>query len=219
MAKEGSKRIEIAGTEDKRQITAVFANTMAGNFLCPQIIYSGKTQRCLPTVQFPKGWHVTYTENHWANEKTTEDYINLILLPYIKQKRTDLSLKPEQPALVIFDRFKGQCTEKILKLLDENNIRFAIVPANCTDRLQPLDVSVNKSAKEYLRRQFQQWYSDQVRRQLEKADSVTSIGLQMSVVKPLGAKWLIGLWEYMKLKPDISINGFKEAGIFYEYGG
>lgn len=80
-----------------------------------------------------------------------------------------------------------------MKLLDENNIHFAIVPANCTDRLQPLDVSVNKSAKEYLRRQFQQWYSDQVRRQLEKADSVTSIGLQMSVVKPLGAKWLIAL--------------------------
>ena len=167
MAKEGSKRIEIAGAEDKRQITAVFANTMAGDFLCPQIIYSGKTSRCLPTVTFPKGWHVTYTENHWANEKTTEDYINLLLLPYIKQKRSDLSLQPEQPALVIFDRFKGQCTEKILKLFDENNIRFAIVPAKCTDRLQPLDVSVNKSAKEYLRQQFHQWYSDQVCRQLE----------------------------------------------------
>ena len=35
MAKEGSKHIEIAGAEDKRQITAVFANTMVGDFLCP----------------------------------------------------------------------------------------------------------------------------------------------------------------------------------------
>ena len=131
----------------------------------------------------------------------------------------DLSLQPQQPALVIFDRFKGQCTENILKLLDDNNIRFAIVPANCTDRLQPLDVSVNKSAKEYLRRQFQQWYSDQVCRQLEKGDSVASIGLQMSVVKPLGAKWLIGLYEYMKSNPNIMINGFKDAGIFYEHSG
>lgn len=59
MAKEGSKS---AGTEYKRQITAVFANTIAGDFLCPQIIYSGT--RRLPTVPFPKGWHVTYTENH-----------------------------------------------------------------------------------------------------------------------------------------------------------
>ena len=82
---------------------------MAGYFLCPQVIYSGKTSKSLPTVQFPNGWHVTYTEKHWANEKTTEGYINQILLPYIQQKRSDLSLNPDQPALVIFDRLKGQC--------------------------------------------------------------------------------------------------------------
>lgn len=141
MAKEGSKRVEIAGAEDKRQITAVFADTMAGDFLPPQIIYAGKTPRCLPSVTFPSGWHVTYTENHWANEKPTEEYIKLILLPYVQRKRADLSLDSKHPALVIFDRFKGQCTENILKLLDESNIRLAIVPANCTDRLQPrLDV-------------------------------------------------------------------------------
>lgn len=133
----------------------------------------------------------------------------------MERKRCELSLESTHPALVIFDRFKGQCTQNILKLLDENNIRLAIVPANCTDRLQPLDVSVNKAAKEYLRRQFQQWYSDQVCRQMDRKEAVTvSVGLQMSVVKPLGAKWLMGLYEYMKLKPEIVINGFKEAGIF-----
>ena len=216
MAKQGSKRIEIFGSEDKRQITAVFAATMKGDFLFPQIIYSGKTSRCLPSVKFPDGWHVTYTENHWANEKTTEDYIKLILLPYVESKRTELSLGSSYPALVIFDRFKAQCTERILKILDDNNIRLAIVPANCTDRLQPLDVSVNKPAKEYLRRQFQLWYSDQVCTKLGKKESVSSISLQMGVVKPLGAKWLIGVYEYMKSKPSIIINGFKEAGIYFE---
>ena len=48
MAKEGSKRIAIAGTDDKRQITAVFAGSMAGDFLYPQIIYEGKISMCLP---------------------------------------------------------------------------------------------------------------------------------------------------------------------------
>ena len=93
---------------------------------------------------------MTYTINHWANEKTTGPYINLILLPYIVKTRKDLSLPENHPALVIFDRFKGQCTEGILSLLDNNNIRLAIVPANCTDRLQPLNVLVNKPAKEVL---------------------------------------------------------------------
>ena len=53
MAKEGSKRVEIAGIDDKRQITAVFGGTMAGDFLPPQLIYQGKTSKCLPSVDFP----------------------------------------------------------------------------------------------------------------------------------------------------------------------
>ena len=87
MAPEGSKRIEIAGVEDKRQIAAVFAGTMSGKFLPPQIIYQGKSAKCSPTVQFPKEWHITFTPNHWANEQTTEAYITNILLPYIAEKR------------------------------------------------------------------------------------------------------------------------------------
>ena len=38
MAKEGTKRIDIFGADDKRQITAVFAGTLPS-----QIIYKGKT--------------------------------------------------------------------------------------------------------------------------------------------------------------------------------
>ena len=82
------------------------------------------------------------------------DYVNKILLPYIREKRQQLSLDPVYPSLVIFDRFRGQCTDKFLSLLKDNGIYILIVPANCTDRLQPLDVSVNKTAKEFLRRQF-----------------------------------------------------------------
>ena len=33
MEKEGSKTVEIVGVDDKRQITAVFAGSLAGDFL------------------------------------------------------------------------------------------------------------------------------------------------------------------------------------------
>ena len=105
MAKEGSKRVEIAGIDDKRQITAVFGGTMAGEFLPPQIIYQGKTSKYLPSVDFPSDWHITFTENHWSNEKVMVDYLEKILFPYIEKKRLELKLDAKYPALVIFDRF------------------------------------------------------------------------------------------------------------------
>ena len=76
--------------------------------------------------------------------------------------------------------------------------------------MQPLNVSVNKAAKDFLRRQCQERYSEQVCHQLQQGSDVIvqPVDLRMSIVKPLGAKWLdakwmINLYDYMKTKPDI----------------
>uniref|UniRef100_A0A1X7SY85 DDE-1 domain-containing protein n=1 Tax=Amphimedon queenslandica TaxID=400682 RepID=A0A1X7SY85_AMPQE len=212
MAKEGFKRIEVAGLGDKRQLTTVFAASMSGDFLPPQIIYAGKTPRCFPSTKFPNDWNITYTENHWANEKTTVLHIKKILVPYIEACRKKLSLPDNQAALVIFDKFKGQCTSNILSLLQSNHIHLVIVPSNCTDRLQPLDVSVNKAVKENLRKQFQEWYSAQVSKNMDTPGSPI-VDLSMAVVKPLGAAWIMNTFQYIKSNPTIIVNGFQHAGI------
>ena len=144
-----------------RQITVVLSVMKTGHYLPPQLIFAGKISRCLPKVVFPSGWCITCTENHWANEVTTLKYIDEILFPYVRQKRKELGLPGEQTCLVIFDRFKAQCTTTVLEALEENHILVALVPANCTDRLQPLDVSVNKSVEEFLRDQFHHWYASE----------------------------------------------------------
>ena len=106
---KGSKRVEIAAVDDKRQITALFTCTLSGKFLPMQLIYKGTTPRCLPkNVPFPKDWHLTYTENHWSNTNTMIDYVKIILVPYIIETRKKLGLSQDHPALVIFDVFKGQ---------------------------------------------------------------------------------------------------------------
>ena len=79
-----------------------------------------------------------------------KNYVEKILFPYVQRKREELKLSPDHHALVLFDMFKGQCTQAILELLETNNIDVVFIPANCTDRLQPLDVSVNKPAKTFL---------------------------------------------------------------------
>ena len=92
--------------------------------------------------------------------------------------------------------------------------KIVIVPPNCTDRLQPLDISVNKAAKEFLRSCFQEWYASKIAFQLKPSARVTEpVDLRLSLMKPIGAKWLIELYDYLKSKPEIICNGLKGAGI------
>ena len=55
MHRAGEKVIPITSSDDKRQITAVFAASLTGAYLPPQLIYKGKTERCHPQVPAPEG--------------------------------------------------------------------------------------------------------------------------------------------------------------------
>ena len=89
---------------------------------------------------------------------------------------------------------KGQLTPAIFSLLEANNIIVVIikVPANCTDQLQPMDLSVNKAVNDFLRNKFQIWYSQVVERfyWATAPGNCTLVDLHMSVLKLLGAEWL-----------------------------
>ena len=213
MATEGSKRIELIGQDDKRQITATFAGTLTGQFLPIQLVYEGKTTKCHPSIEFPKGWHVTHTTNHWCNEETMIEYIKSVIVPYMDDTRERLGLSPMHTGLVILDHFKGQTTQKVLNLLEENHLMFILVPANCTDRLQPLDVSVNRAAKQFMQAKFEGWYADRIIAQKDSGQDIQPVNLRLSVVKPIGAQWVIELYDYLKGRPNIISNGFKHVGI------
>ena len=47
--------IPIGHSDDKRQVTAVLTATLTGEFLPPQIIHQGKTEKCHPKWQSQKG--------------------------------------------------------------------------------------------------------------------------------------------------------------------
>ena len=39
------------------------------------------------------------------------------------------------------------------------------------------------------------------------------VDLQLSKVKPMGARWMVNLYDHLKAKPDMIRDAFKAAGI------
>ena len=165
------------GADYKRQITSVFAITLLGNFLALQLIYQGTTTKCLPNVHFSHGFDVTCTENHWSNECTMERYLDKILLPYITTTRAKCKMDATQPALVLFENFPWPVYREDSFKTRGISVCVVIIPANCTDHLQPLDLSVNKAAKDFLCTQFINWYADQICSQLQLGVNRTQLNL------------------------------------------
>ena len=195
MAAKGSKRVEVKGLTDKRQITGIFCGTILGDFLPIQLIYGRKTTRCHAQYCFPDDWHITHSDNHWSNEKTMLGYIKEIIVPFVASVRDRLNVDHSQAALAIFDCFKGQLTENVIQLLEDYNIQSVIVPASCTDRLQPMDISVNKSAKSFLKSEFQRWYSEEIAKELSKSDGdvnkIDPVDLTTAKMKCISAQWIV----------------------------
>ena len=75
------------------------------------------------------------------------------------------------------------------------------------DQLQPLDlhVSVNNPAKDFLKRKFGQWYSDKVTEQISsgKCSAEVSVNMKLTVMKEVGASWLVSLYNYIHNNPQI----------------
>lgn len=85
MHRAGAKVIHISNCDDKRQITAVLAASLTGEYLAPQLIFQGKMNRCHPKVAFAQGWNVWHSENHWSNEDTMVRYIEKVVVPFFAQ--------------------------------------------------------------------------------------------------------------------------------------
>ena len=150
MEKKGAKNVPISGIDDKRSITATFSITMENKFLPMQLIYKRKTSQSLPKIQFLNGISLSANLKPYSNETESLKFLKEIILPYVKTEGERLELET-QPTLLIYDVFRGQTTDKFLNVLKDNNILSTKIPPNMTHVFQPLDFTVNKFAKDFMK--------------------------------------------------------------------
>ena len=105
----------------------------------------------------------------------------------------------DQKPVVIMDIFTGKMTSKVLDSYMSHNIYVINVPANMIKYYQPLDLTVNREARRFLKRKFVDWYSSQVPNQLQEGKSLESVQVPQKVliINPIHAGWLVEFYNYM----------------------
>ena len=57
-------------------------------------------------------------------------------------------------SLVMMDTFKRQDNDEIRKFCAKNSCEIVIIPHNLTNKFQPLDINVNKTAKSFVSHKY-----------------------------------------------------------------
>ena len=219
MAAKGEKHVSRTGATDKRAITVTLCESLDGNILPFQLIYTGKTPRSLPNIEFPPGFCLAYNEKHWSNETETLRLIEDVLMPYITQIKEQKSLPQSQKTLLLWDAFKAQSTQKVKDTLSSYNIESVMVPKNMTHLLQPLDLTTNASFKKFEKRAFSEYFTTCIMEALQNEPDrdVTTIqvDLRLSTLKPRHGKVMTELYHHFQSQrgKEIIKAGWKAAGI------
>ena len=112
----------------------MFCGSAAGVMLPAMVVY--KAQNLYPSwcERGPKGTVYSCSKSGWFDMFQFELWFRDLLLPKLK--------KLPGPKAVIGDNLASHISPAVIDLCRQHDIRFICLPANSTDKLQPLDVGV-----------------------------------------------------------------------------
>jgi hypothetical protein len=143
---KGAKEVSVAITgHEKSNFTVVLSVTSDGGKLPPLVVFKRKT---LPNGNFPKGILIAANEKGWINQDIMKVWVEKVW-----RKRKQSFFNPK--SLLIMDSCRAHITDT--KWLVSKYSKLAIIPGGLTKKIQPLDLSVNKSFKSKQRSTWERW--------------------------------------------------------------
>ena len=144
----GARSVSIRTTGHERTNFTVVLTCMAdGTKLPPLIIFKLKK---IPKGNFSPEVIVRANPTGWMNESEMLYWIENVWV-----KRARLS-NPQ--SLLVLDSFSAHIVDTVKRRFREKNTEIAVIPGGLTSRLQPLDVSINKSFKAKVGNKFHLFY-------------------------------------------------------------
>ena len=127
--------------------------------------YEGKNERCHPLTQFPEGFDIWRTPNHWANGETSIRFMKNIILPYISATTWGTHGYGDRYLTPSRDTLEVKCNPYCWGITSSQYTRSK----NCTDVLQLLNLSANKPLKDHLMTKCQtKWLMENSQRTLKE---------------------------------------------------
>lgn len=104
ISKHGQKDVSVIGVDDKRQVTVNIPCAFDGSKPRVQIIFPGKTRKCLPGDQYKlANTFFSFSTSHWSTIDTMKEFFSLVLHPYFQQKKREHGLGDDMGACVLLD--------------------------------------------------------------------------------------------------------------------
>ena len=101
----------------------------------------------------PRNVYLLKDEKAWNNWRIMEKIVRVLGL-------VGRRLRPDCELILCLDTHSSHLHERVLATAHEERVRIVVIPANCTNVLQPLDVYVFRLFKERLRRRFHDLHAD-----------------------------------------------------------
>ena len=154
--------LEIKGTKNvvvnssgrhKEKYTTVLTVTYTGKKLFTVIILKGKGVKKLKSA-LPHDFYTEYSNESWINTNIFQRWVTEVLARHAKK------LPVGKKGLLIMDNHRSHINPKVLKAIKNLNYDIELLPPNCTGRLQPLDIGINKNLKEIYSQKWENWFED-----------------------------------------------------------
>jgi len=134
----GTRTVSILSTGHERSNFTVMLGCMADGTKLPLVIIFKLVN--ISREEFPDGVIIRANKEGWMNEKEMFWWIENV---WIQRARRGNN----QRSLLVLDSFTAHKTDAVKRRFREKNTDLAVIPGGLTSRLQPLDVSLNKSFK------------------------------------------------------------------------
>jgi hypothetical protein len=145
--RKGEKSVIIrTGGCEKQRCAVTLEITADGRELPPYVIFKRKT---MPKATIPNGVHVRVQGKGWTDAAVVCDWVRTVW-----GQRPGALLR--RSSLLVWDSFRGHLGDDTKRILTEMKTDLAVIPGGLTPVLQPLDVSVTKPFKEYVRKLYTQ---------------------------------------------------------------